>query len=70
MLHITSLFKKGDRSQPGNYRGISVMNSMSKLFATCVTLMLEEEAASKRLRAATQGGFRKGFRLEDQCWLL
>ena len=29
---IVSLFKKGDREDPGNYRGITLLNVVGKLF--------------------------------------
>ena len=29
---IISLFKKGDREDPGNYRGITLLNVIGKLF--------------------------------------
>jgi hypothetical protein len=40
-LTITSLFKKGDKSVPDNYRGLAVMGIMPKLFATMVNIKLE-----------------------------
>ena len=32
-LYLTSIFKKGDPHDAGNYRGISVMNFIPKVFA-------------------------------------
>ena len=32
-LLITSLFKKGDKADPGNYRGLSVMQCLPKCFS-------------------------------------
>ena len=69
-LTVTSLHKKGDKLDPVNYRGISVMSVLPKLFATILNARLEAEAATKQLQAYTQAGFRKEARLEDNVLLL
>ncbi len=43
-LAITSLHKKGSVSDPNNFRGLSVMHVFSKLYATCLNILLTREA--------------------------
>ena len=40
VLHITSLFRKGDRADPANYRGLAVMSALPKLYATMLNSKL------------------------------
>lgn len=69
-LTLCSVHKKGDRHVAGNYRGIALMSLMPKLSATVALNRVEEVAAAKQLRAATQAGFRKGARLEDNVLII
>ena len=39
-LDIMSLHKKGDRHNPSNYRGLSIMNVFAKLYSTCINMKL------------------------------
>ena len=55
---------------PGNYRGIAVMATAPKLLAHVLLKRLEDLAEAGNLRAATQAGFRRGARLEDNQLLL
>lgn len=52
-LQVTSLHKKGDPMDPGNYRGISVMSCLPKLLAMVILNRLEETAEQGGLRAST-----------------
>ena len=62
---ITPVHKKGSMLSAANYRPVSVMGPLAKLFSTCMNMRLEAEAYSKAWRAPTQAGFRKHHRLED-----
>jgi hypothetical protein len=55
---------------PNNFRGISVMACLPKLFAMVLLNRLEEASEEANLRAPTQAGFRKGARAEDNLLLL
>lgn len=46
------------------------MHVFAKLYATCITIRLEDLAQTNNLRSAVQCGFRPGFRLEDHCLTL
>ena len=35
---IVNLFKKGDREDPGNYRGITLLSVVGKCFVKCLTI--------------------------------
>jgi hypothetical protein len=50
-LLLTSLYKKGSRVDPANYRGIAVMNIFAKLYSTCLTSRLDCIATDRALRA-------------------
>jgi hypothetical protein len=41
ILHLSSIYKKGDHTCPDNYRGIAVMNVFAKLYSTCINAKLE-----------------------------
>lgn len=53
-LKLTSLYKgKGDELCGGNYRGISVMGIIPKLYSMCIYNKLYEVSLSSSLRAPT-----------------
>ena len=57
--NITSLFKEGDRNSKDNYRPVSTLPNMSKIFERCIFCQLNSfmlEFLSKYQR-----GFRKGY---------
>ena len=62
---ITPVHKKGTREDAANYRPVSVMGPLAKLFAACLNWALELEAQSKSWRAPTQADFRCQHWLED-----
>ena len=62
---ITPVHKKGSREDAANYRPVSVMGPLAKLFAACLNGALEWEEQSKCWQAPTQAGFQGHHRLED-----
>ena len=56
--NITILFKKGDRSECGNYRGISLLSVIGKLFADIILQRLQKVA--KFIYPQSQSGYRYG----------
>lgn len=52
-LTITSLHKKGDKLDPRNYRGISIMSVLPKLYATIIRARLEATSEELNLQAWT-----------------
>jgi hypothetical protein len=67
---ITAIHKKGDTSNPNNYRGITVGHVLGKLFALMLNARLSAWSEAKGIRAVGQAGFRKGFRTTDNCFVL
>ena len=57
---IVSLFKKGDRQDPGNYRGITLLNVVGKLYSRVINNRLLKHLESNHLLHEGQGGFRLG----------
>ena len=56
--YITSIYKKGSRKDPNNYRGLSVNCSMSRLFGKILKRKLEK--ATREVMSEEQNGFTKG----------
>jgi hypothetical protein len=53
-----------------NYRGLSIMGVLPKLYATIMAARLDAELDDLGKRAPTQAGFRRGARLEDNLLML
>jgi hypothetical protein len=67
---VTPLFKKGDRSLPVNYRGITVCSHLSKVFTSMLNARFSRWTDLNDKISPLQGGFRKGRSTTDQCVLL
>ena len=67
---ITAVHKKGDVTEPNNYRGITVGHVLGKLYALMLNARLSAWAEASGVRAVGQGGFRQGFRTTDNCFVL
>jgi hypothetical protein len=67
---ITSIHKKGDVTDPNNYRGITVGHVLAKLYAIVINSRLASWLEARGLRAKGQAGFRQGHRTVDNCFIL
>ena len=67
---ITAIHKKGDATDPNNYRGITVGHVLGKLYALMLNNRLTAWAEASGVRAKGQAGFRQGFRTIDNCFVL
>ena len=56
---VVSVFKKGDPTDPDNYRGISVMGSVMKLLLTVVANRLDAACEEHAIYCQSQAGFRR-----------
>jgi hypothetical protein len=57
---VTPVYKKGDRSDPDNYRPISILPVLSKVFERHVYSILMEYLERNSILSESQFGFRKG----------
>ena len=67
---VHPIFKAGDRDDPGNYRGITVVVILAKLYAMVLESRATAWAEDGRCRAKGQAGFRKDFRTTDQLFII
>ena len=57
---MAPLYKKGDRDQAENYRGITLMDTGYKIFAEIMRKRIEKEMRQGKGLDDTQMGFREG----------
>ena len=62
---ITAIHKKGPKEDPDNYRGISLMSCMAKLFLTILNNRLTAFALERNILTRSQLGFVLGNRTSD-----
>ena len=62
---ITAIHKKGPKDDPGNYRGISLMSCLGKLFLTIINNRLIKYCLENGLLSVAQLGFVAGNRTSD-----
>ena len=62
---IVPLYKKGDREDPGNYRGVCLLAMGSRILARVIAKRLGEWAEDLSLLDENQAGFRKGRSTAD-----
>ena len=67
---ILPIFKAGDEDDPGNYRGITVVVILSKLYAMVIEARATAWAEQSKSRAKGQTDFRKDFRTSDQLFII
>ncbi len=62
--------KKGDRSNPSNYRPIALLSCLSKAFASILNRKIQKHISTSDLLSDRQYGFRKGRSTGDLLSLL
>ena len=67
---VVPIFKKEDRRDPFNYRGISLLSVVGKMFTTILSDRLMVFCEENDIIADEQGGFRKGRGCPDQLFAL
>lgn len=67
---IFPIFKKGDKNEPSNYRGISFQNSALKLFTSILHERLLSFIEENNVLSEFQAGFRKSYSTIDQIFNL
>lgn len=69
-VRIFPLHKKGDPRLAKNYRGISLVNSVYKLYANIITDKLQKFIEDNKCLPDCQNGFRKGRSTIDNIYIL
>ena len=67
---ICTLYKGGDVNLPKNYRGISLLSVIGKLFTYILNARLVKWAEDENVYYEEQAGFRKGYSTTDQIFNL
>jgi hypothetical protein len=67
---ICPVHKKGDKLSPDNYRGISQLNIIGKIFTKLVNNSLVAWANENNKLYEQQGGFRRGYACVYTCFTL
>jgi len=65
---VVPIFKKGDPTDPGNYRGITLLDITSKVYCNLLLARLQEKL--DRTLSEEQSGFRPGRSCEDNLYVL
>ena len=67
---IVNLFKKGDKEDPGTYRGITLLSVVSKVFCKVVNNRLVQYLDCGGKLRVGQAGFRVGRSCTDNIYAL
>lgn len=67
---LTPIFKKGDPSNPSNYRGIAVSSALCKLYCSVLKNRLQNFSDKNQLIPDCQIGYRKDCRTSDHILTL
>ena len=67
---IISLHKKGDPSDPANYRGITITSALGKLFNSILNVRLCDFLNKNNILCAEQSDFRNNHRTSDHLFIL
>ena len=67
---IIPIFKKGDRKDLNNYRGISLTSCFAKIFNRIIAMSISKFLESSNALSEVQGGFRPAHRCEDHVFTL
>jgi hypothetical protein len=67
---IFPIFKGGDPQDPSDYRGITLLSIVGKLFSRVINARLSKAMEKEKRIAEEQGGFRVGKSTQDQLFIL
>jgi hypothetical protein len=67
---ICPIFKKGEKNKAENYRGITLLNTGYKLYASTLSERMKREIEEKGVMPGSQTGFRKGRGTMDNVYIL
>ena len=67
---ICPIYKNGSKTSPENYRGVSLINSISKIFNGFLTKRLQSWCEQNQVLDESQAGFRKNYSTVDNIFSL
>ena len=67
---IVPIFKKGERNNPANYRGITLVNVLGKIFSLCLRNRINKWCESENVFNPLQFGFRNQRSTTDCIFIL
>ena len=67
---IVPIFKKGEKNNPSNYRGITLVNSLAKIFSLCLRNRLNKYCENNEIFTDFQFGFREKKNTVDCIFIL
>ena len=68
---IVPIFKKkGSPDDPNNYRGITLLSVLGKLFTSCINVRLGNYLDARGIIGEEQAGFREGYSTTDHIFVL
>ena len=67
---LLTIYKKGDKSDPNNYRPIVLLNSIPKLFSSILAFWLRQWLEKLKILPDKQAGFRPFRSCLDQIFIL
>ena len=67
---IVPIYKKGDKNEPVNYRGITLLSTIGKLFTRILNNRLNDWAEEYHVYIEAQAGFRKNMGTTDNIFIL
>lgn len=67
---ICPIHKKGSQDDPDNFRGISLINIISKIFTSVLTERLSNWCEDENVIDEAQAGFRRGYSAIDNIFIL
>ena len=68
--HIIPIFKKGDKNNVSNYRSITLLSTVGKLFTRILNNRLNSWADEYNIYVEAQAGFRRGMGTTDNIFIL
>ena len=68
--HIIPIFKKGDKNEASNYRGITLLSTIGKLFTRILNNRLNDWSEEDSIYVEAQEGFRRGMGTSDNIFVL
>ena len=69
--YIVPIFKKkGSQADPNNYRGITLLSCLGKLFTMCINVRLTKYATDRAIIGEEQAAFREGYSTMDHTFVL